>query len=102
MKKINKYSVEFYKSGKYEVEIIDFVNKWGEKEMDAYIRRPDCGLTLFMVGLLYEQTSALDGKTSYTREELLEIVEANLPEHKRFYEDEVRRLEWAHMNYEED
>lgn len=92
MKRTKKYQSEFFTSGKYEIEVIDFVNKWGENQMDVWINKKDTGHKMFMFGLLYELK---DGMTHYTREELLEIVERNLPEYKEMYREELEMIEQA-------
>lgn len=94
MKKTNKYSTEFYKSGKYIIECIDSYDKKAKRGMmDVWISRDGIAHKMNMFGLYYEQPDALDGKTTYTRDELLEIVEGNLPEYKKFYEEELAEIE---------
>ena len=95
MKRTKKYQSEFFTSGKYEVEVIDFKNKFGEDQIDVWLNEKECGHKMYMFGLLYEQPSANDGKTHYTREELFEIIEANLPEYKEMYREELEMIEQA-------
>lgn len=95
LEKLEGMSVEFYRSGNYILEVIETVGACGLM-CEFWLQRENCGYKSCLVGLPYEQPDAVDGKTHYTKAELIEIVSAGLEEDKRFYDEEVEVLENAY------
>ncbi len=71
MKKVCTRSVKLYVSGDWRIEVVCLAD--GEREVWLY--RKGCGVKHLMFGVYCK------GK------ELLDLIEANLPEHIRIYKD---------------
>ena len=85
MEKINK-TATFYKDGKYEIEVVEFINEFGYNEVWAFISAPD--LDLIEKEFFFAHTTE-----HHTREELLSMIEKELPGWKLFYLEDMREKE---------
>lgn len=85
MEKADK-TATIYKSGKYEVEVIEFVNDFGYTELWAYICAP--GFDLLDKMWFFAHTTK-----DHTIPELLEMIEKELPAQKLYYLEEMREKE---------
>ena len=84
MKKTNT-KITRYKHGSFNVDVVEKVWDFGGTGFDVYLSHDDYGVIEGMFGLLREQ----DDHT-YTDEEMLEIIDANLPQYEMIYlEDRV-------------
>ena len=83
MKELKSYKTAVYESGKYLVYITE------KRDMyDAWLSRKDYGIMNYMFGCPKKQTT-LDGREWETDYEgFCEMVENNLLEYKRIYEEE--------------
>lgn len=74
MKQIENLIKETYSDGEFIIEISDTGELW-----DVYISHSDYGIKMKMFGLLKDRQSYAD---------VVKIVEANLPEYERQYNEE--------------
>lgn len=85
MERTDKTAV-IYKDGKYEIEVVEFINSFGYTELWAYISAPGFDLldkTWFFAHTLKD----------HNREEILAMIEKELPEQKRYYLEDMRERE---------
>ena len=85
MEKADK-TATIYKDGKYEIEVIEFTNDFGYTEMWAYICAP--GFDLLDKVWFFGHTLK-----DHTREQILAMIEKELPEQKRYYLEDMRERE---------
>ena len=75
MKPLKTIEVEQYEYGNYIIETIDTGDM-----LEAWIQKKDYAIKSLMFGLPYRQPDK-----TYTKQECLEVVEANLPEQITLY-----------------
>lgn len=69
-----------YKHGSFNVDVIEKVWDFGGTGFDVYLSHDDYGVSELMFGVFREQ----DDHT-YTDKEMLEIIDANLPQYEMMY-----------------
>ena len=88
IKKMSTYRIDKYDCGEYIMTAIDHTVD-GTRLIDMYLTKKDAKNTRFCFGFPFEQPSAKDGHTKWTRAEIIELFRENLPNEMRWYEDDV-------------
>lgn len=92
IKKDETRKADFYRYGKWVIEIEETTEKWGSV-VEMYIGLRNMGHRMFCVGWCLEQPDAKDGKTHYTKEEATELLLDCFQDYTDIYLDEVNVLE---------
>ena len=82
MKKTERFRTDFYTSGQYIIEAVHSKGKFNAPDVEYWISKPsEYAHKMYIFGVSITE--------EYPESRQLEILEANLPEYKRAYEEEV-------------